>query len=62
MLANVGSLDRALRIVLGIVLIALAYTDKDMDWGWIGLLPLLSGLVRHCPIYARLGISTCSRC
>ena len=59
MLANVGSLDRALRIVSGIVLITLALTGPDRGWGWLGILPLLSGLVRHCPLYAWAGISTC---
>lgn len=59
MLANVGLLDRALRIVSGVVLIALAQLGSDMEWAWIGVLPLMSGLVRHCPLYAKLGLSTC---
>ncbi len=60
MLANVGRIDRALRVVLGILLVALAHAGTGMGWGWIGIVPLLSGLLRHCPFYAKLGISTCS--
>lgn len=61
MLVNVGSLDRFLRIALGIVLIALAYLNKNIDWAWVAVLPLLSGLLRHCPFYAWAGISTCRK-
>lgn len=59
MKSNVGGLDRILRIVVGIVLIALAVTGTVGAWGWIGVVPLLTGLIGWCPAYPLLGISTC---
>lgn len=57
--ANVGTLDRLLRVVLGIALIALAWIGSIPAWlGWIGLIPLLTGVVRTCPLYSVLGIRT----
>jgi hypothetical protein len=56
---NVGGVDRALRIVAGLVLIALAATGTVGWWGWLGIVPLLTGLVRLCPLYTLLGINTC---
>lgn len=57
---NVGSIDRAIRILAGIVLIALAATGTVGWWGWLGVVPLLTGLVGWCPPYALLGFNTCS--
>ena len=57
---NVGGIDRTLRIVLGLVLIALAATGTVGLWGYIGIAPLLTGLVGWCPPYALLGWKTCS--
>ncbi len=57
---NVGGLDRGLRIVVGLVLIALAATGTVGWWGWIGVVPLLTGLVGGCPAYSLLGINTCA--
>ncbi len=59
MKTNVGGIDRILRIVLGLVLIALAATGTVGLWGWIGIVPLLTGLFRSCPAYSLLGINTC---
>lgn len=56
---NVGGIDRALRVVVGIVLIALAATGVVGAWGWIGVVPLATGLFRLCPIYSMLGLNTC---
>ncbi len=56
---NVGSVDRILRIVAGLALIALAATGTVGVWGWIGVVPLLTGLFKFCPAYAILGMSTC---
>lgn len=61
MKSNVGGIDRILRIVVGFVLIALAATGTIGIWGWIGLLPLATGLFRFCPAYPMLGISTCGK-
>jgi hypothetical protein len=59
MTANVGNMDRTLRIVVGIALIALAATGTIGVWGYIGVVPLLTGLMRTCPAYSIFGINTC---
>jgi hypothetical protein len=56
---NAGTIDRALRIIAGLVLIALAATGTVGIWGWIGIMPLLTGIVGVCPAYSIFGISTC---
>ncbi len=56
---NVGGIDRNLRIVLGLVLIAPAAPGHVAWWGWIGVVPLLTGLAGTCPAYKLLGMSTC---
>ena len=59
MTRNEGSLDRILRIVVGIVLISLVFIGPQTPWGWLGVVPLLTGLVGWCPVYTLLGIRTC---
>jgi hypothetical protein len=59
MTRNVGSLDRTVRIVGGLVLIGLAATGTVGWWGWLGLVPLATGLIGWCPPYAMFGINTC---
>ena len=56
---NVGGLDRGLRIIVGLVLIALAATGTVGWWGWLGVVPLLTGLMGGCPAYSLLGVNTC---
>ncbi|CAM5212812.1 YgaP family membrane protein [Alishewanella longhuensis] len=56
---NVGAIDRIIRVVAGIVLIALAAIGTIGLWGWIGVVPLLTGLFNFCPLYSLLGINTC---
>lgn len=56
---NMGTIDRTLRILAGIVLIALAATSTVGWWGWLGVIPLLTGLVSSCPVYSILGVNTC---
>lgn len=58
---NVGTIDRMLRILIGVILIALAATGTVGWWGWLGVIPLLTGLVRTCPAYSILGVNTCKR-
>lgn len=57
---NVGGMDKVLRIVLGVVLIGLAATGQIGAWGYIGILPLLTGVFSRCGLYSLLGINTCS--
>jgi Inner membrane protein YgaP-like, transmembrane domain len=63
MTANVGTIDRVLRIVVGLALIAMALglfgSAYHTVWAWIGLIPLVTGLVSWCPAYTILGIRTC---
>ncbi len=59
MKVNVGSVDRAVRIVAGAVLIGLAATDTIGLWGYIGIVPLATGLFRFCPAYGLFGLNTC---
>ncbi|MDM7456233.1 MAG: DUF2892 domain-containing protein [Tepidimonas sp.] len=59
MTRNVGGIDRILRIVIGLVLVALAATGTVGVWGWIGVVPLATGLIGWCPPYAIFGINTC---
>lgn len=56
---NVGGVDRSLRIVLGVLLIALSVTGVIGVWGWLGVVPLLTGIFRFCPAYLPFGWSTC---
>ena len=57
---NVGGIDKVLRIIVGIVLIATVFLVPAMNpWGWVVLVPLLTGLFNFCPLYPILGISTC---
>jgi len=58
---NVGNLDRALRILFGLALIGFAAAGAIGPWGYVGLVPLLTGVVAHCPLYSALGIATTSR-
>jgi hypothetical protein len=60
MTKNVGGIDRIIRIVVGAALIAAAATGTVGLWGYIGVVPLLTGLMGWCPPYALLGFSTCS--
>ncbi len=58
---NVGYLDRIVRIAVGALLIILALTQVIGWWGYIGIVPLLTGVFRFCPVYSLFNISSCSR-
>ena len=59
MTRNMGMMDRALRAVVGVALVALAATGTIGAWGWIGVVPLATAAIGWCPAYAPFGISTC---
>ncbi len=65
MTMNIGTIDRALRVILGVALIAWAMGwlpgIAPSIWGWIGVIPLGTALVGSCPVYSLLGIATCKR-
>ena len=56
---NEGAIDRAMRIVAGLVLIALVFVGPQTAWGWLGLIPLITGLAGWCPAYMIFSIKTC---
>lgn len=56
---NIGTVDRLVRILAGAGLIALAATGTIGVWGYVGVIPLLTGLLRTCPVYSLLGVNTC---
>ena len=60
MTKNVGGIDRTLRILIGLSLIAGAATNTIGMWGYLGVVPLLTGLIGWCPPYAIFGFNTCS--
>ena len=56
---NEGIADRVGRIILGIILLCLAFVGPKTAWGYIGLMPLFTGIVGMCPLYRMFGLSTC---
>jgi len=58
---NVGNIDRLLRILVGFALIGFALTGTIGVWGYVGVIPLLTGLAARCPLYSALGIATTAR-
>jgi hypothetical protein len=60
MTKNVGGIDRIIRITVGLGLIAAAASGAIGVWGYVGLVPLATGLMGWCPPYAMLGFNTCS--
>lgn len=56
---NVGGIDRALRVIAGLVLIALVFVGPQTPWGWIGIVPLATALIGYCPAYRLIGLNTC---
>ncbi|WP_405232952.1 YgaP family membrane protein [Lentisalinibacter salinarum] len=56
---NEGTVDRAVRVTAGLVLLSLVFIGPQTPWGWIGLVPLATGLIGWCPAYSLFGIRTC---
>ncbi|KAA1171332.1 DUF2892 domain-containing protein [Marinobacter salinexigens] len=61
MTVNMGSADRAIRAVVGVILLALVFIGPQTPWGWIGIIPLATALVGNCPAYSVFGIKTCKK-
>ncbi|RCS58163.1 YgaP family membrane protein [Parvibium lacunae] len=59
---NVGGIDRLARIVLGLALLGSMFAGLIGVWGWVGLIPLATGLLKFCPLYGWLGINSCQGC
>ncbi|MCB1844320.1 MAG: DUF2892 domain-containing protein [Halioglobus sp.] len=58
-LINEGTIDRAVRVLVGAGLLSLVFIGPKSAWGWIGVIPLVTGLIGVCPAYKLLGINTC---
>ena len=59
MTKNEGTIDRVLRVVVGAGVLSLVFIGPQTAWGWIGIVPIVTGIVGYCPAYSLLGISTC---
>ncbi len=59
---NIGNIDKAIRVIVGLVLISLVFVGPQTVWGWIGVPVILIALVGMCPLYKILGLSTCKQC
>lgn len=59
MVTNVGSIDRVLRVIVGLALISTVFVGPQTPWGWIGVMPLVTALMGWCPAYSLLGIKSC---
>ncbi len=57
-MANEGILDRSIRVIVGLVLLALVFVGPATPWGLVGIVPLLTGIVGFCPLYRLVGIDT----
>ena len=57
---NEGTIDRVLRVVVGLGILSLAFVGPQTPWGYVGLVPMATGLIGFCPLYAMLGINACS--
>ncbi len=56
---NLGMIDRAIRVLVGIGILAMVFVGPQTPWGYVGLIPLVTGLIGFCPAYCPLGFSTC---
>ncbi len=59
---NIGGIDRALRVIVGVALLAMVFVGPQTPWGWIGIVPLVTALIGWCPAYSLFGIKTCKNC
>ena len=59
---NEGPIDRILRVIVGIGILSLAFVGPKTPWAYLGIVPLATGIIGWCPLYALLGISTCRSC
>lgn len=59
---NIGSLDKVIRVLVGVLLLALVFVGPQTAWGWLGVPVILIALFGWCPLYKVLGVSSCKRC
>ncbi|QBM18380.1 hypothetical protein MARI_25210 [Marinobacter sp. JH2] len=58
---NMGSADRVIRALVGVLLLSLVFFGPQTPWGWIGIIPLVTAAAGNCPAYSLLGIKTCKK-
>ncbi len=58
-MTNEGTADRVIRVVLGLALLSLTVFGPATPWGYVGIVPLATGIFGFCPLYRLVGISTC---
>ena len=56
---NEGTVDRVMRVLLGAGVLSLAFVGPQSAWGWLGIIPLVTGLIGSCPLYTLFGLRTC---
>ncbi|MCK0106599.1 DUF2892 domain-containing protein [Marinobacter sp. S0848L] len=61
MSTNMGSADRVIRALVGVLLLSLVFFGPQTPWGWIGIIPLVTAAAGNCPAYSLLGIKTCKK-
>jgi len=61
MVKNIHSIERVVRVLVGLAVVSLVFIGPQSPWGWLGLIPIATGLIGWCPPYAMLGISTCKK-
>ncbi|NNM88903.1 MAG: DUF2892 domain-containing protein [Phycisphaerae bacterium] len=59
---NEGTVDRVVRVIVGLAILSLIFVGPKSLWGLLGLIPLLTGILGTCPAYSLLGMSACGRC
>ena len=61
MTTNIGTIDRAARVVLGIIIVTLTALGKISPWGWLGVMLIITGAIKFCPAYSLFGFKTCKK-
>lgn len=61
MTRNVGNAERVIRVIIGLAILSLAFVGPKSPWAFLGVIPILTGLLGWCPPYSLLGINTCSK-
>ena len=60
-MCNTGMGERVIRVILGLIIVSLVFWGPKSAWGWLGLIPLLTGISGFCPLYKVLGINKCKK-
>ena len=58
---NVHTIERVVRVALGLAILSLVFVGPKTAWGWFGLVPLATGILGWCPLYVLFGINTCGK-